>query len=114
MLCLHRINRLNRLCYGVTFAAVLAGLAVGLGGFIDVGVGLVAVGAILIFSLTMETYLILPFVKCPRCHRAFFRRDGLSGNRVPLLNRSCLHCHLNIRTLDPMSGDPQAHEQPDS
>jgi hypothetical protein len=93
---LHRINRFNVACYAVASAGILGGLAIGFGGFIGIGVRLVAVGAVVIMSLTLESYLILPFVKCPRCGLPFFRRDGLFANRVPLLNRSCLHCHLNI------------------
>ena len=93
---LHRIRRFNLLCYCIAFAAVVVGLAIGLSGVVTVGVRTVAAGAILIMFLTLESYLLLPFVKCPQCGNPFFRRDGLFANRVPLLNCECVHCGLNI------------------
>jgi hypothetical protein len=108
VLWLHRINRFNLFCYCVAFAAIVGSLAIGLGGFIVVGVRLVAVGALVIIFLTLESYLLLPFVKCPCCGHPFFRRDGLFANRVPLLNRSCLHCDLNIHLLNRTPGDPKS------
>ena len=94
----NRINQVNLVGYCIAFAAVLVGLGIGVAGFIDVGVQSAALGAILVVALTLESYLLLPFLKCPRCGKPFFRRAGFLANRVPLLNRSCLHCGLNIHT----------------
>lgn len=95
---LDRVYRVNLAAYCIAFAAVLVGVGVGVTGFVEVGVQLAALGAVLIMLLCLESYVILPFVKCPRCGNSFFRRAGLLANRVPLLNRSCLHCGLSVGT----------------
>jgi hypothetical protein len=106
-----RIRQFNLVCYCVAFAGVLLGLAVGFSGLVTAGARVAAGGAVLIMMLCIESYVVLPFVKCPHCAKPFFRRGGLFGSRVPLLNRECIHCGFTARgdrlALLANTGQPQ-------
>ncbi len=100
---LRRIARIQRvnfhlfwvgmvLVFGGVALAILAGdwaLYVAGGGFLALGIVL------------LQTYLVYPFLRCPRCRHRFFLPDGPIAMfaKINAAQKECLHCGLSLRHI---------------
>lgn len=93
-----RLRLVNLGCFYGAFLAVVSGLTLSLGGFDRPGIFVAILGAVLFMVLLAESYLVLPFLKCPRCGNPFFVPCGWLAilYRINPHWRSCIHCGLSI------------------
>ena len=98
MLRLRCVRRFNLLLYSVALAAMFIGVGVAFCGAHKVGLHISAGGILLLIPLGIERVFVLPRLKCPRCGKPFFLYQGVLAltQQLPLVNRSCLHCHTRI------------------
>lgn len=90
-----RIQKCNLIVFWVAILSVFGGFALATLDF-AVGLYVLEIGWILVAIVLLNAYLVLPFVKCPRCGHRFFMPDGILGFFVKInaSNRKCVHCGL--------------------
>ena len=93
-----RLRRFNVLAFYIAMIGVFGGFAVGLAGLEVLGSVAVTTGFALAGLLIAESFLIIPFLKCPSCRHPFFTPRGWIAllHRINPHNQRCLNCGLSI------------------
>ncbi len=60
---------------------------------------LAGLGFGLVGLVVLQTFLVYPFLRCPRCGHRFFLPNGLSGfvAKISPFQDACVHCGLELR-----------------
>jgi hypothetical protein len=96
--CFGRLRDTNLACFYAGLFALLGGFALAVVRVERAGMYLAIFGGVSLGLLMIETYVVLPFLMCPRCGCPFFLPRGWRGMlcRVDPHRRSCFHCGLQI------------------
>jgi hypothetical protein len=94
MSCIAWFRRVHIASFYGGFLAVVSGVALGIAGVEWAGALLFILGFILSGALLAESYLVLPFVRCPSCGHPFFVPGGWRSvlYRINPHRRTCVHC----------------------
>ena len=91
------LHRVNRYAFFLSILFVFGGLTAALAS-VEWASYLVLLGFAAMGILILETYVVYPFLICPRCGKRFFLPNGLLQllARVDALQKKCLHCDLEL------------------
>ena len=93
-----RIHRINFHLFWIALVLVFGGAAVALLAW-QWAVYAFAAGFAIGVVVLLESCLLYPFLKCPRCGRRFFLPNGAIAvfAKIDACQKECLHCGLSLR-----------------
>lgn len=102
------IHRINSMMFWVAMPLVFGGAGLGMLVWEPI-VYLAALGFGLIGLVVLQTFLVYPFLRCPRCGRRFFLPDGLLGfvAKISPFRDACMHCGLQLSQEEPVAPNGQ-------
>jgi len=92
---LRTIQRVNAVVFWIAVVGILGGFALGVAD-LELGDYLFIAGVICLAVSVISSFALMPFLRCPGCHRRFFVPGGVMGfiARIDVHNHRCVHCGL--------------------